>query len=137
MAIAVYVAGFRKYQSGIPLFGSCSLEISAACHPFSSMRVDVEQHKVQWGDVGRNDDDEKSKHATFTDGPVSPMLDGGIYSRSWASMRVWRWCLYSWSPCNYSAKKNFVFTPDVGRTFFEGLHTCHADTPFIVIPPRR
>ena len=30
----------------------------------------------------------------------------------------------------------FNVTLDVGRTFFEGLHTCHADTPFRVIPPR-
>lgn len=41
--------------------------------------------------------------------------------------------------CNYSVKKNKFFdvTLDVGRTFFEGFNTCHANTPFRVIPLRR
>jgi len=33
--------------------------------------------------------------------------------------------------------KFFDVTLDVGRTFFEGFNTCHANTPFRVIPLRR
>lgn len=48
MLVAILVNGFRTYPPGMPLIGSCSAAISAACQRPSE---DKEAHllPVQWG----------------------------------------------------------------------------------------
>lgn len=43
-------SGLRRYKGGIPLVGSCSAAISAACHPQAD-EVDTASTPVKWGVV--------------------------------------------------------------------------------------
>lgn len=47
--------GFRRYDAGIPLAGTCSAAISAACHPDSGEVPDAAFEPVQWGVVSHAD----------------------------------------------------------------------------------
>jgi hypothetical protein len=58
--------GFRRYSPGIPLVGSCSVAIAAACHPLSSEPEDLAELPLKWGLVGRRENGEV--HYSFTAG---------------------------------------------------------------------
>ena len=58
--------GFRRYSPGIPLVGSCSLAIAAACHPLSTEPDNLAEQPLKWGVVGRSE--EGLVHYSFTAG---------------------------------------------------------------------
>ena len=76
--------GSRPYKVGMPLVGSCSAAISAACHalkndPNASLRP------VMWGAVKTNG---SVGHCCFSSLDVSPPVEGRVYA--WAKGR-WLW----------------------------------------------
>ncbi|KAL3481374.1 hypothetical protein BJX99DRAFT_164303 [Aspergillus californicus] len=69
--------GRRRFRSGMPVAGSCSLAIAAACHPQTREDEEIEYQLLKWGveldqtgDVG---------HCTFSSENVQPPEDGIIY----------------------------------------------------------
>ena len=90
MLLGMIVMGFRKYPIGMPLAGSCSAVISAACHPpvqpktpsvsWDSLKEGIEgkgartEEKVMWGWVDGDqfpDDDPCSDDAMeYTENPL-------------------------------------------------------------------
>ena len=48
MVLGGIVNGFRVYDAGMPLAGSCSAAISAACHP-KQQDKDMSVLPVKWG----------------------------------------------------------------------------------------
>ncbi|KAL8894730.1 MAG: hypothetical protein Q9192_004093 [Flavoplaca navasiana] len=84
--------GFRKYKPGIPLVGSCSAAISAACHP--PQGDDKPSRKVvRWGPCGptstlsmTGDDPTLSSgeseigHCSLTSFNVEPPVEGALYA---------------------------------------------------------
>ena len=74
--------GFRRYKAGIPLVGSCSAAISAACHPPES-DVDAALKPILWGVVdneGSEHSDEPVGHCTFTSLSVDKPVQGNLYA---------------------------------------------------------
>ena len=84
--------GFRKYRPGIPLVGSCSAAISAACHP--PQGDDKPSRKaVRWGSCGPSStldmtgDDQtlssgesETGHCSLTSFDVEPPVEGALYA---------------------------------------------------------
>ncbi|GAB1191853.1 hypothetical protein APSETT444_001036 [Aspergillus pseudonomiae] len=78
---------FRRLESGMPVAGSCSLAIAAACHPTLSLKGGeyveeegkwgAEQMKVQWGVTYVDSDGEG--HCSFSSGEVGVPEDGKVY----------------------------------------------------------
>lgn len=69
---------FRRYDPNIPLVGSCSAAISAACHPPESDQ-DAAWKNVRWGVVK----DEKSGevgHCSLTSFEVEEPVTGRLYA---------------------------------------------------------
>ena len=63
--------GFRKYKPGIPLVGSCSKKISAACHiPENELELHPEQGPLQWGIVPGVFDENGNPHCSFSSNRV-------------------------------------------------------------------
>ncbi|KAH0542508.1 hypothetical protein FGG08_003104 [Glutinoglossum americanum] len=60
--------GFRRYRADIPLVGSCSVAISAACHRSKLEGPEIAYEKVQWGVVRRNEEEVGSTygHCSFS-----------------------------------------------------------------------
>lgn len=83
IAIGGFAIGRFRYAPGMPVAGSCSAAISAACHP---MPEDTEASTlpVQWGAVShgeRRDDDKPSVgHCTFSSFPVEVPRRGRFYA---------------------------------------------------------
>lgn len=71
-----FINGFRKYPAGIPVVGSCSAAISAACHPPQN---DLSAYllPVKWGVVGQG---EEVGHCSFTSFEVTEPVDGQMYA---------------------------------------------------------
>jgi hypothetical protein len=82
IAVSGVVVGRIKYPRGMPLAGSCSAAISAACHP-PKEDVDASLKPVQWGAVdhgsGEIDGEDAAGHCTFTSFPVEPPIEGRLY----------------------------------------------------------
>ena len=94
ITIAVGIAmGFRRYEGGMPLAGSCSAAISAACHP-SSQDCDVAAEvPLMWGvaeskamggmmnDSNRvGESNGQVGHCSFTSLLVLPPQEGMVYA---------------------------------------------------------
>jgi hypothetical protein len=80
MVAFVVGIGFRKLKSAMPVAGSCSLAIAAACHPLSSesaVAVDATA-KLQWGVMGKGRDN--TWHCGVSDRLISPPLAIRSYS---------------------------------------------------------
>ncbi|KAB8202251.1 hypothetical protein BDV34DRAFT_215660 [Aspergillus parasiticus] len=84
MAFGLVGLGFRRFGSGMPVAGSCSRAIAAACYPGVSS-VDgagdaVETMPLQWGVVyqGTGDGVEVG-HCGFSSGEVDVPMDGVLY----------------------------------------------------------
>ena len=70
--------GFRKYRPGMPLVGSCSAAISAACHrPWDD--VDAATLPVLWGAVSGKEEGGPG-HCCFTSFDTSPPVEGEVYA---------------------------------------------------------
>lgn len=68
--------GLRRYKPGIPLAGSCSAAISAACQRPKDDE-DAAIKPIMWGAVGTKDD---VGHCCFTSFEVSPPVVGERYA---------------------------------------------------------
>lgn len=70
-------AGSNKYKSGMPLVGSCSAAISAACH---SPKKDPNASllPLMWGAV--KTEEGSAKHCCFSSLEVSPPVEGEVYA---------------------------------------------------------
>ena len=77
LILAIVLTGFRRYEKGIPLAGSSSAAISAACHP-PDEDVDASLLPVMWGDV--NNEDSVVGHCCFTSFAVSTPVEGNLYA---------------------------------------------------------
>lgn len=73
---AALVLGFQRYQGTMPLVGSCSAVISAACHP-DPQTYPSAHLPLQWGVISTDGD---IGHCSFSSGPVSPPVPGGWYA---------------------------------------------------------
>jgi hypothetical protein len=80
MVVAAVGFGYIPYKTGMPLAGSSSLAISAACHPEenSGTREDaLSRQELQWGVVSTSLDG--VGHCAFSSKEVGPLLDGRVY----------------------------------------------------------
>jgi hypothetical protein len=80
LLVAVVGSGLIPYSRGMPLAGSCSLAISAACHPKKDNEVEdavLSQQKLQWGVVTTNV--EGIGHCAFSSKQVEPLEKGCTY----------------------------------------------------------
>ena len=78
----VVLTGLRTSRSGMPLMGSCSGAISAACHPPANDK-DASKLAVRWGVVGQKTVDETGEvvgHCTFTSFKVRGPVKGKLYA---------------------------------------------------------
>lgn len=74
--------GLRKYKPGMPLAGSCSAAISAACHPPEG-DVNPSTDAIMWGVVGyenTKDGDEYIGHCSLTSFEVRAPVSGELYA---------------------------------------------------------
>ena len=71
--------GFRRYRPGMPLVGSCSAAISAACHP-PGEDVDAATLPVLWGALSHPQEDGTVGHCCFTSLETSPPVEGEAYA---------------------------------------------------------
>lgn len=81
MVATVVGFGYIPYKSGMPLAGSCSLAISAACHPEKDTEddsVSLSEQKLQWGVVSTSNDG--IGHCAFTSKEVGPLVEGRMYA---------------------------------------------------------
>lgn len=76
MVLFGILTGSRKYKEGMPLIGSCSAAISAACHPLSN-DSDASLHPIMWGVVENKD---PVGHCCFSSLDVSPPVNGKVYA---------------------------------------------------------
>ena len=75
MAIALF-SGSRKLRPGLPLVGSCSAGISAACHP-PAQDIKVSKVPLMWGTV---ETEGEYGHCCFTHKPVNMPFQGEEYA---------------------------------------------------------
>lgn len=78
MVIAIVTCGFKWYRYDMPLIGSCSAAISAACHPVNS-DTRATLRPLMWGDVGTVDGG-STRHLSFSDGDVKAPKEGVLYA---------------------------------------------------------
>lgn len=69
--------GCRRYRAGIPLVGSCSAAVSAACH-VAIQDPDGPRKRLLWGDVGASKDG--VGHCSFTSLDATPPVKGEKYA---------------------------------------------------------
>ena len=69
----------RRYDPSMPLAGSCSVAISAACH---RPEWDIAAHLalVKWGVVPGSEDENGVGHCCFTSGEVEAVQSGKLYA---------------------------------------------------------
>lgn len=72
MVLVLLGMAIRQFRSFIPLAGSCSIPISAACHPPTG-DVDAALKPVIWGEVGEMVD---SKSRSISTSSIAPLVEG-------------------------------------------------------------
>jgi hypothetical protein len=80
MVVAAVGFGYIPYKTGMPLAGSSSLAISAACHPEQNSGTGedaLSRQKLQWGVVSTGTDG--VGHCAFSNKEVGRLLDGRVY----------------------------------------------------------
>jgi hypothetical protein len=80
MITAVVGFGYIPYKEGMPLASSCSLAISAACHP-DDAEEEVEalsEQRLQWGVVSTSVNG--IGHCAFSSRAVGPVVKGCMYN---------------------------------------------------------
>ena len=76
--VAIIALGFRRLKSGMPVVGSCSAAIAAACQPGSdSYKEEAAREKVQWG--ATEDGLGAVGHCGFSMDAVELPVDGQCY----------------------------------------------------------
>ena len=76
VVLLIILNGFRRYKPGIPLVGSCSAAISAACHQPKD-DSDAAIKPLMWGVVSTKDG---VGHCCFTSFEVTPPVEGELYA---------------------------------------------------------
>ena len=77
--IAIVVGmGYFKFESAMPVAGSCSVAIAAACHTNGGARVS--QGLLQWGEVDNDGNVTEVGHCVFTNGLVRRPTVGRLYA---------------------------------------------------------
>jgi len=82
LVLATIALGQRKYDGSIPLVGSCSLAISAACHR-PEWDTDAAVRPVLWGVIpksGSISEGSEVGHCAFTSGEAEPLQEGREYA---------------------------------------------------------
>ena len=77
MVLVCIMNGFRRYHSGLPLAGSCSLAISAACHRPAD-DPDAAKLPLMWGEV--ETDDTEVGHCCFSSKEVKTPVVHRLYA---------------------------------------------------------
>ncbi|KAL6229066.1 hypothetical protein BDW75DRAFT_235478 [Aspergillus navahoensis] len=83
VACLIGIMGFKQSKSGMPVAGSCSLAISAACHPYVSAEREAMEHPgveylpLQWGVVSGPFG--TAEHCSFSSEEVGLPEDGHMY----------------------------------------------------------
>lgn len=76
--LVAFAMGFKRYEAGIPLVGSCSAAISAACHRMPG-DIDSSWRPVKWGVVdGDNEGD--IGHCSFSSFDVTEPIERHLYA---------------------------------------------------------
>jgi hypothetical protein len=70
--------GFKRFKSGMPVAGSCSAAIAAACYPVEGLDQVKVDEPLQWGVMGRTA--EGLPHCGFSSNPVELPQDGVLYA---------------------------------------------------------
>jgi hypothetical protein len=79
LLLIVLVLGFRRFQPGMPIAGSCSAVIAAACDPTGIANRRMAAGKMlQWGVTGYGADG--IGHCSFSSEPVSELMPGIWYA---------------------------------------------------------
>ncbi|KAL4966624.1 uncharacterized protein BDV14DRAFT_207919 [Aspergillus stella-maris] len=85
LPVGLVVLGMRRFRTGMPVAGSCSVAVAAACHPFGKGGdgggVGIEYRRLKWGVESRISGAREGDagHCAFSDGQVIPPHDGAIY----------------------------------------------------------
>ncbi|RMZ81806.1 hypothetical protein DV738_g2021, partial [Chaetothyriales sp. CBS 135597] len=79
IVVGVIGLSFQRYDGGIPLVGSCSVAISAACHR-PAWDTDAHLNPVQWGAVPGQEQETELGHCCFTSGKVEEPVVGKMYA---------------------------------------------------------
>ncbi len=75
LATFMILLGLRRYRPGIPLAGSCSIAISAACHGSSDVDTTA---PLQWGVTSK--EGEEIGHCAFSDHNTHLPIEGALYA---------------------------------------------------------
>ena len=75
IAVAIFFLGWRKYPDTMPLAGTNSAAIAAACHVLPEDR-NCTTKPLQWGVVSQTDG---VGHCSFSAGVVAPPIPGRMY----------------------------------------------------------
>ncbi|CAO2650076.1 Nn.00g013680.m01.CDS01 [Neocucurbitaria sp. VM-36] len=81
MVISIVGFGYVPYRRGMPLAGSCSMAISAACHNLGQEETDGDmaaEKKLQWGVVSMGHDG--VGHCAFSTNDVEAPVKGEVYA---------------------------------------------------------
>lgn len=79
IVITILLGSFRTYNRSIPLVGSCSAAIAAACHQ-PTWDTDASLKAVRWGVIPEMEDKKGVRHCAFSSAAVEPVLDGKEYA---------------------------------------------------------
>ena len=72
--VTLMLGSFKRFPAAMPVVGTCSAGISAACHPIEE--GDISQKVVSWGEVGGKDHE---GHCSFTGKDVGVPVVGHTY----------------------------------------------------------
>jgi hypothetical protein len=76
MILTLFGLGWRRFAAGMPLLGSCSLAISAACHPAQAEGENIAEFALQYGVIDNTD----TPHVAFSRERVRPLVRGVAYA---------------------------------------------------------
>jgi hypothetical protein len=79
MVLALLINGFRRYNPNMPLAGSCSAAISAACHPPPD-DTDAALSAIGWGVIESDSQSSPFGHCCFTNHKAEAPVVGALYS---------------------------------------------------------
>jgi hypothetical protein len=85
--------GCKRFCSGMPVAGACSLAIAAACHPWikkekeeydtdhtdNDGKLEIEYRRLRWGVEAWKPGSGHVRHCAFSDADVREPLDGAVY----------------------------------------------------------
>jgi hypothetical protein len=79
MLIALFMLMSRKLGTGIPIVGTCSIAISAACHVPQGDEKAATKRVMYGASTVRDDGGSMFMHAAFSSKSVQPLQEGVIY----------------------------------------------------------